>query len=202
LSTNAKANCNALRFALSESGPGPIRDEEVGKIVGLLADCWTNLSGSDEQSTSPDKLWRAEDLKWNPPELTFQLERHGGTVQGSTRAELHFWTIDVDEKSARVAPGRFRQLNKAAPRLDLSPLCVRVRELVINHCEDAWLDWKSADRAVLRIGEIVGGEFEQTRASRRKRFRKKLQEIVGPDGWQVVMLPGSRTVIERIKSGR
>jgi hypothetical protein len=38
--------------------------------------------GADETSMEAWKIRRAEDLSWNPPHLSFTIERHGPTVHG------------------------------------------------------------------------------------------------------------------------
>jgi hypothetical protein len=68
---------------------------------------------------------------------------------------------------------------------------------VINHRSDEFIEWRSADAAIVKIGKIVNGNSQQTITSRRKRFRKELADALAPDGWRV-KLNGSRTVIERI----
>jgi hypothetical protein len=64
-------------------------DESKPKILELLKDSWPWLKGSDEAKTFTNKLFRAENLRWKRPILTFQLERHGATINGSSRAEFH-----------------------------------------------------------------------------------------------------------------
>jgi hypothetical protein len=34
------------------------------------------------------KVWRREDHSWTPPTLSFQIERHGGVVQGYGRLQF------------------------------------------------------------------------------------------------------------------
>jgi hypothetical protein len=41
-----------------------------------------------------------EDLEWNPPMLSFIIERHGAMVLGSTRAENQRWEIDMNKMEA------------------------------------------------------------------------------------------------------
>ena len=45
------------------------------------------------------KLGRMEKVEWQPPYLTFSIERHGATVKGSTRAELQNWQVDTSHRS-------------------------------------------------------------------------------------------------------
>src|SRR4051812_8749544 len=71
----------------------------------LLAACWPELGGDHGGMEGCKLLGRMEDVVWNPPQLTFSVERHGGTVQGSTRAELQRWTVDVERGTASCEGG-------------------------------------------------------------------------------------------------
>jgi hypothetical protein len=75
-----------LKALLIKARPGPVENTEV---EGLLIECWGLLGGSSQEGTTADKLsGRIENLRWQPPYLLFQIERHGGTVMGSSRAEI------------------------------------------------------------------------------------------------------------------
>ena len=47
------------------------------------------------------KVWKIrrdagpEDLTWDPPNLCFSIDRHGGTVMGSKRAERQTWMLNL-----------------------------------------------------------------------------------------------------------
>src|SRR5262250_2809176 len=86
----------ALRGFLGSQPPGRLPPAASETVRGLLMTGWDELRGSGDEHTYAEKLYRAEDLTWDPPILRFILERHGGTVRGSTRAELHRWEVDVD----------------------------------------------------------------------------------------------------------
>jgi hypothetical protein len=43
----------------------------------LLANCWHELEGAGQTAMQARKLDRAEDVSWNPPVLSFTIERHG-----------------------------------------------------------------------------------------------------------------------------
>ena len=63
------------------------------ELEKALAGCWDDFTG-DSGGMTPSKLHdRMEEVFWEPPILDFVIERHGGTVMGSTRAELQYWTI-------------------------------------------------------------------------------------------------------------
>src|SRR4051812_47015376 len=98
-----------LKKHLAKFTPGRISETE--EIESLLAPCWDDLDGSDEGGMDGDKLLgRMEKVVWSPPVLTFVIERHGGTVNGSTRAELQHWTVDLDAGTAEIAESKTRQL--------------------------------------------------------------------------------------------
>ena len=54
--------------------------------------------------------------------LSFRIERHGGTVMGSTCAEVQFWDVDLDRCTAGIRDVTHRQLVKTAPRHDVKAL--------------------------------------------------------------------------------
>ncbi len=85
---------NALIEFLTNLAPGPISD--TSGLQKVLANYWESIEGSNAGGMRAYKLsGRIEKPKWVPPLLTFEIERHGGTVQGSSRAELQRWTINA-----------------------------------------------------------------------------------------------------------
>lgn len=60
-------------------------------------------------------LGRMEQVRWEPPVLSFIVERHGETVNGSTRAELQHWEVAVENRTARIVKTGQRQLKPMAP---------------------------------------------------------------------------------------
>ena len=91
----------------------------------LLANCWHELKGAGETAMQARKLDRAEDVSWNPPVLSFTIERHGATVLGSSRAELHRWSVNMHQRTARCERGRYSQLLPTAPRPDVKATAAR-----------------------------------------------------------------------------
>jgi hypothetical protein len=125
------SKCKILREYLSTVQPGPIT--EVTTLQLLLADSWNELSVDFRGGMQPDKLYRPiESCVWEPPLLTFIIERHGGTVCGSSRADLQEWTINVNTCTAECAVVGHRQIRKLQPKLDLEPLSHEIAELVLQ----------------------------------------------------------------------
>jgi hypothetical protein len=119
-----------------------------------------------------------------PRTLRFVLERHGGTVNGSTRAALHHWEIDIDAWTARIVKERHRQLYPQSPRLDVQPLADRVAEAILNQAEHPWITRKPDGSVRVNIGAIIPAGDQRTTVARRKRFRTALARRLNPHGWQ------------------
>ena len=120
-----------------------------------------------------------------PPKLTFRIERHGGTVCGSSRAEMQYWVVDVDAATAMLEKSGRRQLRSMQPRLDVTPLAETVAELIVNGERHDWLKWHSPERVRVLVGKILPerSAVKQTLAGRRRRFWAALYEKVESMGW-------------------
>jgi len=162
----------------------------------LLANCWHELEGAGETAMQARKLDRAEDVSWNPPVLSFTIERHGATVLGSSRAELHQWSVDMHQRTARCERGRYRQLLPTAPRLDVKAIAA-VQQAPSSECDlvkSGILVWKSDEEIEVKHGRLVPGEgYQQTVAGRRRRFRKQLTERMQTIGWGLLSVQRSMT---------
>ena len=172
-----------LKNFLSAHPPGVIQDSKV--IDQLMADEWPSLSGSDDGGMQACKLLgRTEQMAWQPPHLTFSIERHGATVNGSTRAEMQVWQVDVSTWTAQIVSVRRRQLHRTSARLDVTGDAARVADDILNDRESPSLKRYSDGRVKVLIGTIIPDDgFKQTIAGRRKRFRKSLEGILIDQGW-------------------
>lgn len=101
---------NKLRAMLNTIPSGLIPSDQQQEVKRLLEEAWEGLNGSDEQSTDAYKLDRAENLTWDPPWLTFVLERHGAAKFGSSRAALHCWGVNLNTLSASISKIGWRKL--------------------------------------------------------------------------------------------
>src|SRR6266511_2492844 len=118
---------HALRHVLMETPPGPIAEPGKSRIEGLLADAWPELEGGEAEGMAAWKLrGRTEQLDWQPPCLSFVIERHGATVLGSTRAELHGWEVNVETGGTRQGPAGYRQLSPHDRPVRVGPLADEV----------------------------------------------------------------------------
>jgi hypothetical protein len=183
----AAHNLDVLRRALANLPDGPIPAREQTRITDLLAAAWDELQGSDAEGMTAAKIrGRIEDLTWQPPCLSFTIERHGGTVLGSTRAELHRWEVNVATgEAAVVATSRFRQVAPRARPVPVGPLVAEVAHAIKHHQEHPAVAWLSRTRVRVIASRVEGlrSPFEQTAAGRRRRFGAVLDQQLAPLGW-------------------
>ena len=168
--------------------PGPVSD--TSELSGLLAECWGELDGGTAGGMKGDKLvGRMEDASWNPPLLSFSIERHGGTVHGSTRAERQGWVINVDEKSTTWQTIGHRQLRPRQPNWDAAPVAEEIAKLIAGHQDDERLKWNKDGSVRVIIGKILpeGSAVNQTLAGRRRRLRTVIDQKLGTLGWKKVL---------------
>ena len=173
-----------LRTHLAVLPSGRIADDS--KIESLLAACWNELSIDEGGGMDALKLYgRMENAQWNPPDLTFQIERHGWLVGGSSRAELQNWKIDSDKCTATFDRSGFRQLFQTAPRLDVKPIAREIAELILSNKKDERLKWFDDGRVRVEIGKVIPDwtAATQTIVGRRKRFRTQLNKLLDGHGW-------------------
>ena len=161
---------------------------ESDELVGLLSACWDRFAGSGEAAMADYKRDRMENVHWNQPTLTFELERHGGAVMGSTRAERQHWTLDMDALTAQHGSVGRRQIRPMQPRLDVRPLAEQVSQLIIQGSKDPRLRWNDDGSVRVLIGEIlpIDSAVKQTLQDRRKRFWARLHELLDQSGWSKV----------------
>jgi hypothetical protein len=111
---------SALRDYMATVPAGPVK--EITEIDYYLATAWDELEGSDDGGMRASKLHgRMENVCWEPPILSFTLERHGGTVLGSAYAELQAWSVDIDNGKADHGVGGKRVVGKRQKPMDLGP---------------------------------------------------------------------------------
>jgi hypothetical protein len=181
---NSNNAIGTLHSFLNELPSGETKLSDENNLLQLLADAWRLLKGSNDQNTDSTKIYRAESVCWSPPILSFKLERHGGTVNGSSRAPVHHWEVDVEQGTANIVDERRRQLYPQSPRMDTKLRAKEVADRILNAIDHPTLEWNS-DRTyvILKISEIIPEGYAQTTTARRKRFNKQLETIMIEQGW-------------------
>jgi hypothetical protein len=184
---------NALLNMLQSIPSGAIPRDRCDEVRRLLQDCWPDLEGGQETSMEPWKVSRAEDLHWDPPNLSFKIERHGATRYGSTRAELHKWRANLENGTASCAQGRYRQLRPTSRRHDVKPIVATICETVQQGpqansalVQNKIITWRGTDEVSIRHGDLISGDYKRTKEGRRKRLRDELTDGMKGIGWDFV----------------
>ena len=183
-----------LQDVLKNIPPGELQAGDSQHILRVLTECWDQLRGATETSMRAFKLGRAERLTWNPPILSFTMERHGGTVLGSTRAELQDWTVDVETGIADCSPGGRRQLVPVARSVDVVPIAARVFETIdegpastSDLIKAGTVTWQGERQVIIKHSALIPNHgFQQTVAGRRRRLRTDLRRGMAERGWQLL----------------
>jgi hypothetical protein len=152
------------------------------------------------------KVSRAENLHFAHGRLRFDIERHAGTMNGSTRAHLHTWEITPDGRGCDIVRETYRQLAARANSYtmkDARKSAFAVMRLLSggrkNRGEMKVLD---DGRVVIFAQRLVDlGQYKRTRIGRCIQFLKALEDVVETRGWRVVMAnPKESTKITLEKS--
>jgi hypothetical protein len=174
-----------LKNVVAKIQPGPITDTIL--IERPLACLWPELKGGDEGGMEGYKLnGRMENLRWQPPKLSFTIERHGSAARGSTRAELQEWTVDLDQMTANYVPSGGRQCRPRNRPLHVTPEVEETVRLIIQGQKDPRLRWDGGDKVKVLVQKIYPKEMgvpEQTLRGRRKRFKEALVAKLQAEGW-------------------
>jgi hypothetical protein len=175
-----------LRRYLDTLPPGRVADS--AEIASLLTAAWPSLTGSREGGMKAEKLLgRLKEVRWEPPELGFEIERHGGMARGSTRAEIQVWTVNVATASVRGGEIGSRQIRLPQPALRVEPIVDEITGLIINNRRDPRLTWyQDGDVRVLVGGIIPDTAPKKTVAGRRRRFAAALRKRLTVHGWAPV----------------
>jgi hypothetical protein len=130
-----------------------------------------------------------EDVRWDPPVLSFTIERHGGMALGSTRAELQNWRVDLDRKMA-VCENRqsYRQKRARADGIRMELIARELADGIVARRSDRRFKWQGTETVRVLIAEIFPSDsgYKQTVTGRRKRLRTLLEPLLREKGWHQV----------------
>jgi len=175
-----------LMTYLEQTSEGEIIN--IAELEELLAECWDEFTG-DYGGMEPQKLLgRMEDVLWRPPILGFVIERHGGTVMGSSRAELQHWTVDVEHKTVTMDVEGYRQIIPRAAILDVNPIAEEIVQLVLKRAKDDRLKWSRKGHVQVLIGKILPefSAYKRTLVVRRSRLSSAISKNLIAHGWREI----------------
>lgn len=176
----------SIRLHCAVLSPGPVAD--VPTLERRLAAVWDELSG-DDGGMDADKLpKRMENPIWNPPILTFRIERHGAASLGSSRAEVQEWTVNLERTTTTVKVAGRRQIGPLQPKLDVKSIAADLCSAILTGKQDDRLKWDGKSKVKLLIGKVLPerSAVKETLADRRKRLRNELTRLLAPEGWKLV----------------
>lgn len=179
-----------LRALLNSLPSGPIENYDV---ESLIASCWYEFDGADDGGMEDAKLCgRMESIEWDPPWVSFKIERHGGMAFGSSRAEMQLWSLNVETLHSEFEECGYRQINprdRPLTKKKLKELVDRLVDKVLKGEQDPWLRWKNEDEFLVLIGQIIPDSCpRETRVSRRKRVREAFSARMQEYSWNRVSL--------------
>jgi hypothetical protein len=179
-----KTGLDRLRAHLATKQPGTIID--TTDLERLLAASRDEFTGDDGGMEGNKLLGRMEDVTWQPPKLTFSIERHGGTVMGSTRAELQHWEVNVEKKTAVIVKCGHRQLKPMAKRIYIKPLVESILAAIASGSGNELVEKHEDGTFSLNTTLIfpTGSAVKMTLEGRRKRLREAVASVLLKEGWQ------------------
>lgn len=164
--------------------PGKLADEVASHVEGLLADTWGSFEGWDEGGMDAHKLiGRTERMTWDPPVLSFDLERHGAVVLGSKYAEIQAWAVDLEGRRAGFDVEGRRLIEPIQARVDCTALAAELAPLMISGADDPRLEWSAEGRVRVPPSRVFPAAAKQTTAGRSRRLRKELGKHL--EGWDL-----------------
>jgi hypothetical protein len=163
---------------------GPVPD--AAALERLLAACWDELTGDDGSMEAHKLLNRMEEVAWTPPKLVFTIERHGGTVLGSGRAELQHWEVNVEQRTAVIVKTGYRQLRPMAERILIKPLVQSILAALRSGGESDLVSRHDDGTVSVNTTLIfpTGSAVRMTLEGRRKRLREAVASVLVKDGWK------------------
>lgn len=184
--TNSGDNTQCLTTYLRQIPEGQIADTaELERLLGLA---WDDFHGDYGGMTSQKLIGRMEEVLWQPPRLTFVIERHGGMDMGSTRARMQRWTVDLEQRMVRMCVWGYRQIIPRAAPLDVGPIAEEIVTLVLNGSEDRQIRWSRTGNVQVLIGKILPEDSacSQTLLRRRSRLSCAISWKLTTHGWRAL----------------
>ena len=170
--------------------PGDVTD--IKPLEAILARCWHCFTGGEIGRMAGSKLvGRMEQVSWQPPILSFVIERHGAAALGSARAELQYWAVDLEEQIATLTRTRLRQIRPPqAPirRAEMESLAEQIASLIEDRAADDRVKWNADGTVHVIVFKLFprGLGARATVEGRWRRFANILETVLATRGWQAL----------------
>jgi hypothetical protein len=194
---NHSPTITALCDALNRLPRGRLDGQHASIVLQLLMRAWDDLGGSGRENTVADTLSLWENPRWESPCLFFEVERHERCINGSTRADLHYWEVDTWHGSAYIQHFGWRQMTAMDPPFHVKPVAAACWRCIQSHIEHPGLRWSKDGLSVsLKIDEWIPKRCQQTTVARKKRFMRELASLMQGQGWRLER-SGNRWTVRR-----
>lgn len=171
----------ALRKLLQSIPQGPV----AGGIDQSLSEAWDDLKciGRDGAMTA-SKIWgRLEKVEWNPPILSFQIERHAGMINGSSRVAIQHWEVDVENGTCNFVRKGHRQLFPMAKRWNPAPTAQELASHIRKGLDHQGLRWRKDGKVTINRG-IIPACAKETKESRAQCLNATIGHLLGDRAWR------------------
>lgn len=172
-----------LRSMLVDRQPGPVDAELEDQIMQILSADWDGISGATAAAMNSGKLDRREDMSWDPPNLSFRIERHGGMAFGSTRAELQRWTANLDTGEVRCSADGYRQLRERAAVFKHDQVASELLSSVAMGRGGEGINFLSPSRVEVTLKAFLPPGAKETMNGRRRRLKQAIIQQAKRIGW-------------------
>ena len=173
----------ALLEYLATLPAGMVEDRD--KLIEYLFHSWRGFWGASDTGMDMMMLEGMEVPAWNPPLLSFVIERPGGVIwSGPTPPELQEWVVDTETLWAKPFKNSYREVRLRAPSFHAKPAVDAVIALVEAQSDDRNLEWsKERDKVTILVRKIVPRGSSKTVEGRIARFRAVLEDEMAALGW-------------------
>ena len=146
-----------------------------------FAEVFDRFEGARATSMEGHKLDRLENPCWADPVLSFEIERHGGLVKGSSRSEVQAWGFDFDSLTAAGGTVTYRQTRPRAPSLDTKTLAAELLDIMVVGTPDERVRYRKDGGMTIVMSKALPPSVRQTREGRSRRLRNDFAELCPPE---------------------
>ena len=170
---------------------GPLNETQQSETLAILREHWDNIAGANETSMTAFKLDRAIAVQWHHGErtLSFEIERHGATVKGSSRAARQQWVVDLINCTAQQSVDGYNQLRPRDKSFLTAPAVAKIVALVKAGPETPTPDGAGWKDGALRIQPSVlfglVSDSKQTQTNRTRNLRIATGKELTLLGWKI-----------------